>query len=85
MSNFEGACGKNVPETECRLAETSEADSMAGKTAEDDIETLIESLRNQGGPYVTRRGNFIFGRLSLLSLNPFYDYQKFFGHFQSVN
>ena len=85
MSNVKGTCGKNVPETECLLAEASETDSMAGKTAEDDIETLIESLRNQGGPYVTRRGNFIFGRLGLLSLNPFYDYQKFFGQFQSVN
>ena len=49
MSNVEGACGKNVPETECRLAEASETDSMAGKMAEDDIETLIDSLRNQGG------------------------------------
>ena len=77
MSNVKGTCGKNVPETECRLAEASETDSMAGKTAEDNIETLIESLRNQGGPYVTRRGNFIFGRLSLLSLNPFMTIKSF--------
>ena len=49
MSNVKGTCGKNVPETECLLAEASETDSMAGKTAEDDIKTLIESLRNQGG------------------------------------
>ena len=56
MSNVEGACGKNVPETECRLAEASETDSMAGKTAEDDIETLIESLRNHGGSLCDKTG-----------------------------
>ena len=49
MSNVKGTCGKNVPETECLLAEASETDSMAGKTAADDIETLIESFWNQGG------------------------------------
>ena len=49
MSNVEGACGKNVPETECLLAEASETDSMAGETAENNIDMLIESVRNQGG------------------------------------